>query len=123
MPVRVGIPSDNGFEGEAVSLKKAKGIAIADVGPDGIKEIKVIKPDSIDTLASDLKENGVEVVLTPEIPKEVTEKLSKSGIKVFTGVAGKVKDVLMGIAKGSIKLGIGMMKKGFETGMGFMRKL
>ncbi|WP_297498720.1 NifB/NifX family molybdenum-iron cluster-binding protein [Thermococcus sp.] len=115
--MRVAVPSDGGFDGKAVPLDMAGGIAIAEIGPDGVKEIKVIKPG--ENAAGELKREGVELVLTPEIPEELALKFTKLGIMVLTGVSGKVKEVIMlalkGTVKNAFKAGLGMAKMGRDV--------
>jgi len=115
--MRVAVPSDGGFEGKAVPFDASDGIAIAEVRPDGVREIKVIKPG--DNVAEELKREGVELVLTPEIPDELALKFAKLGIRVLTGVSGKVKDVMMLALKGTVKrafkAGLDMAKMGKDV--------
>ncbi|WP_297074203.1 NifB/NifX family molybdenum-iron cluster-binding protein [Thermococcus sp.] len=112
--MRVAVPSDEGFDGNAVPFEKAKSFAIAEVGPDGIKEIKVLKPE--ENIGDELKKEGVELVLAPEVSKEITLRLARMGITVLTGFSGKVKDVMMTALKStvrdSLKAGLTMAKIG-----------
>ncbi|WP_297419210.1 hypothetical protein [Thermococcus sp.] len=114
--MRVAIPSDGGFEGSAVPLDKAQGIAVAEVGPDGVKEIRVIKPGK--DVVEELRKEKIEVLISPEISKEMAVKLSNFGIKTFTGFSGRVRDVLAGTMKGMLKAGLDVMK----LGKNFMRR-
>ncbi len=112
--MKVAVPSDGGFDGNAVPFEKAESFAIAEVGPDGIKEIKVLKPEK--NMEEELKKEGVELVLAPEVSKELTLKLAQMGIKVLTGFSGKVKDVMTMAMKSTLKdffkAGITMAKVG-----------
>ncbi len=108
--MRVAVPSDGGFEGNAVPLNKASGIAVAQIGPDGIKEVKVIRPGE-DTIG-EIRKEGVELLIAPEIPEEVVAKLSSLGIKTLTGVRGRVMDVLSWAMKEAIRAGLSAFAKG-----------
>ncbi|WP_456368228.1 NifB/NifX family molybdenum-iron cluster-binding protein [Thermococcus sp.] len=112
--MKVAVPSDGGFDGNAVPFEKARGLAIAEVGPDGVKEIKVLKPEG--NIVEGLGKEGVELVLAPEVSKEMTMKLAQMGIKVLTGFSGKVKDVMMMAMKSTVrdflKAGLTMAKVG-----------
>jgi len=112
--MRIAVPSDGGVDGNSVPMAEARDIVVADVGPDGVKEIRVLKMQG-DPIG-ELKRERVELLIAPEIPEALIEGLGRAGIRTIAGVGGRVMDVLRLALAGVFRTSSGLI----DRGMGFM---
>ncbi|ANF22956.1 NifB/NifX family molybdenum-iron cluster-binding protein [Thermococcus piezophilus] len=108
MRIAVPIKDNRGLESEVCEhFGRARYVVFIDVEDGTVKGSEVIevpfKEHESGDLPAFIKEHGGEVVLAYGMGRRAIAYFNTMGVQVITGVSGKVRDVLEGLAKGTLK--------------------
>ncbi|NJE84845.1 dinitrogenase iron-molybdenum cofactor [Thermococcus sp. CX2] len=108
MRIAVPIKDDSGLESEVCEhFGKARYFVFVDLEDGEIKGSEVVQVPFEEHSPGDLpefiKQHGGEMVLAYGMGRRAIAYFNAMGVQVITGVSGKVRDVLEGLAKGTLK--------------------
>jgi predicted Fe-Mo cluster-binding NifX family protein len=82
----------------AEHFSRASSFVLADVGPDGVRNVRVIaaRAPGMPSPVHQLLDCGVQMLLANRIGEQATKKLEAAGVAVLSGKSGPIEKVLQG---------------------------